>query len=252
MASPQWKNFQPSAQDPATPSCQRSPSYNRTSNDDCPRNSNSSSPSGITPRETGIVEKLLHSYGFIQCCERQARLFFHYSQYSGNIEHLKLGDAVEFEMTYDRRTGKPIASTVCKITSEVGEVMSEERVSGFVTTGIKENTEGRVAYENRGECFFLPYSSEDIDCTAELHPHDKVTFRISTDKNTGNLRARNIRLEKPLPVRFQGVVCAVKETFGFIERADIVKEIFFHSSECKAFKSLSLGDDVEFSIMTRN
>lgn len=60
-----------------------------------------------------------HSYGFIQCCERQARLFFHFSQFSGNIEHLKIGDPVEFEMTYDRRTGKPIASTVSKIAPEV-------------------------------------------------------------------------------------------------------------------------------------
>lgn len=44
-------------------------------------------------------------------------------------------------MTYDRRTGKPIASVVSKITSEVGEVMCEERVSGFITTEIKDNTE---------------------------------------------------------------------------------------------------------------
>ncbi|ODM91127.1 Cold shock domain-containing protein E1 [Orchesella cincta] len=70
-------------------------------------------------RETGIIEKLLHSYGFIQCCERQARLFFHFSQFEGTIEHLKLGDPVEFEMTYDRRTGKPIASAVTKIGPEV-------------------------------------------------------------------------------------------------------------------------------------
>lgn len=60
-----------------------------------------------------------HSYGFIQCCERQARLFFHFSQFNGNIEHLKIGDPVEFEMTYDRRTGKPIASAVTKIAPEV-------------------------------------------------------------------------------------------------------------------------------------
>ena len=32
-----------------------------------------------------------HSYGFIQCCDRQARLFFHFSQFDGNIEHLKIG-----------------------------------------------------------------------------------------------------------------------------------------------------------------
>lgn len=62
---------------------------------------------------------LQHSYGFIQCCERQARLFFHFSQFDGNIEHLKIGDPVEFEVTYDRRNGKPIASTVSKIAPEV-------------------------------------------------------------------------------------------------------------------------------------
>lgn len=57
-------------------------------------------------------------------------------------------DAVEFEMTYDRRTGKPIASTVCKITPEVGEVLCEERVSGFITTEVKENTEVYMFIKN--------------------------------------------------------------------------------------------------------
>lgn len=59
------------------------------------------------------------TYGFIQCCERQARLFFHFSQFDGNTEHLRIGDPVEFEVTFDRRTGKPIASTVTKISPEV-------------------------------------------------------------------------------------------------------------------------------------
>ena len=59
------------------------------------------------------------TYGFIQCCERQARLFFHFSQFDGNTEHLRIGDPVEFEVTFDRRTGKPIASSVAKISPEV-------------------------------------------------------------------------------------------------------------------------------------
>lgn len=42
-------------------------------------------------RETGVIEKLLTSYGFIQCSERQARLFFHCSQYNGNLQDLKVG-----------------------------------------------------------------------------------------------------------------------------------------------------------------
>lgn len=74
---------------------------------------NDSNSANLGTRETGIIEKLLHSYGFIQCCERQARLFFHFSQFSGNIEHLKIGDPVEFEMTYDRRTGKIYLNFTC-------------------------------------------------------------------------------------------------------------------------------------------
>lgn len=66
--------------------------------------------------------------------------------------------------------------------------------------------------------------------------------------------ACNVRLENPAhPVRYRGVVCSMKENFGFIERADVVKEIFFHFSEAKSMKEeLRLGDDVEFIIQTRN
>ena len=119
-----------------------------------------------------------HSYGFIQCCDRQARLFFHFSQFDGNIEHLKIGDPVEFEMTYDRRTGKPIASLVSKIAPEV--VMSEERVIGTVTTETHKDAEtknevhGRISYENRGECFFLPFTQSDVEGNVILASGDKV------------------------------------------------------------------------------
>ncbi|CAG2063693.1 unnamed protein product, partial [Timema podura] len=197
-----------------------------------------------------------HSYGFIQCCERQARLFFHFSQFNGNIEHLKIGDPVEFEMTYDRRTGKPIASAVTKIAPEV--VLSEERVTGTVTTELRAegsggDTQGRISYENRGECFFLPYNKDDVEGNVTLCSGDKVSFQIATNQR-GNLGACHIRLENPAhPVKYQGVICSMKESFGFIERADVVKEIFFHFSEAKTVKDeLRLGDDVEFIIQTRN
>lgn len=210
-------------------------------------------------RETGIIEKLLHSYGFIQCCERQARLFFHFSQFGGTIEHLKIGDPVEFEMTYDRRTGKPIASQVTKIAPEV--VLSEERVTGTVTTELKtesslasssDTTTGRISYENRGECFFLPYTKDDVEGNVCLRAGDKVSFQIATNQR-GNLGACHIRLENPAhPVKYRGVVCSMKDTFGFIERADVVKEIFFHFSETDNTIELRPGDDVEFIIQTRN
>ncbi|KAL1516675.1 hypothetical protein ABEB36_000556 [Hypothenemus hampei] len=218
-------------------------------NDSCSNSAN------MGTRETGIIEKLLHSYGFIQCCERQARLFFHFSQFSGNIEHLKIGDPVEFEMTYDRRTGKPIASAVTKIAPEV--VMSEERVTGTVTTEVRGegsggDTMGRISYENRGECFFLPYTKDDVEGNVVLRAGDRVSFQIATN-NRGNLGACHVRLENPKhPVKYQGVVCSLKDSFGFIERADVVKEIFFHFSEAKTKEELRLGDDVEYTIQTRN
>merc|ERR1719312_1736037 len=187
---------------------------------------------GMGIRETGIIEKLLHSYGFIQCCDRQARLFFHFSQFDGNIEHLKIGDPVEFEMTYDRRTGKPIASAVSKIAPEV--VMSEERVIGTVTTEVKispdgSESQGRISYENRGECFFLPFNIPDVEGNVTLAAGDKVSFQMATVQRSGNLAAKTIRLENPAaPVKYQGVVNSLKDTFGFIERADVVKEIYFN------------------------
>ncbi|XP_049511810.1 cold shock domain-containing protein E1-like isoform X2 [Dermacentor silvarum] len=229
---------------------------------------------GNAHREAGIVEKLLHSYGFIRCCERSARLFFHYSQFTGNIEHLRIGDPVEFEMTNDRKSGKPVASAVVKISSEAlsSEVLSDEVATGFITTEAKDGAEGRVAYESRGECFFLPYTEEDIEEGYTLHHNDSVRFYLATCKETGAPCAKRVRPEnapakgtpeargarKSLPSpspsgqRKQGVVCALKDTFGFIERGDVVKEIFFHSSECGDFRALSLGEDVEFTVQLRN
>lgn len=177
---------------------------------------------------------------------------------------------MEFEMTYDRKSGKPIASCVVKMTHEAlsGEVLSQEVASGFITTEAKDGAEGRVAYENRGECFFLPYTEGDLeDPGSTLVQGDRVRFLLATCKDSGALCAKNVRPDLPpaspppstersagpsSPQRKQGVVCALKDTFGFIERADLVKEIFFHSSECREFRTLSLGEDVEFSLQLRN
>merc|ERR1719225_794567 len=214
---------------------------------------------GMGIRETGIIEKLLHSYGFIQCCDRQARLFFHFSQFDGNIEHLKIGDPVEFEMTYDRRTGKPIASAVSKIAPEV--VLREERVIGTVTTEARIDpetggeTQGRISYENRGECFFLPFTLSDVEGNVTVAAGDKCSFQMATMARTGNLVARTIRLENPVaPVKYQGVVNSIQDdkTYGFIERADVVREIFFRNTDLEVGENIDLGDNVEFTIQTRN
>lgn len=162
-------------------------------------------------------------------------------------------------MTYDRRTGKPIASRVVKIRSEAPiddgsgfvDNSTERMACGFITTEPVGSKDGRVAYENEGEFFFLPFTLEDVEPGTRLQPNDKVTFRICTD-NSGNLRARKLALLQSTPNQYQGIICTKKDTFGFIERADVVREIFFHATECDDFKSLNVGDEVAFQIQTRN
>lgn len=223
-------------------------------------------------RETGVIEKLLHSYGFIQCCERDLRIFFHYSQINEDPEDLHVGDELEFEVTSDQRTGKPIACRVVRL--EAGsvsfEIRSEEKVHGVIdaepklsarnnikspSNGVIDPDMGRVSYERNGEFFYLSFSSNDVVNTGTpLHKGDKVEFYVTTDKRTGVVRAREITLLEAVETeRYQGVVSSMKESFGFIERADKVSEIFFHYSEfCGEVSELMLCDDVEFGIQVRN
>uniref|UniRef100_A0AAA9TTF3 Cold shock domain containing E1 n=1 Tax=Bos taurus TaxID=9913 RepID=A0AAA9TTF3_BOVIN len=214
----------------------RTPTYQRSMSFDpnlLHNNGHNGYPNGTSAalRETGVIEKLLTSYGFIQCSERQARLFFHCSQYNGNLQDLKVGDDVEFEVSSDRRTGKPIAVKLVKIKQEI---LPEERINGQ-------------------EVFYLTYTPEDVEGNVQLETGDKINFVIDNNKHTGAVSARNIMLLKKKQARYQGVVCAMKEAFGFIERGDIVKEIFFHYSEFKGdLESLQPGDDVEFTIKDRN
>ncbi|XP_078738306.1 cold shock domain-containing protein E1 isoform X9 [Lampetra fluviatilis] len=269
---------------------------------------------GPVLRETGCVEKLMQSYGFVKCYERQARLFFHYSQFRGHVQDLKVGDDVEFEVSTDRKTGKPIAVNLLKVKPPVNsfEMPTEERIVGQVVAAIpsvggKEGCgvgalhKGSVCYERNGgktggpgekstrplgererhansrytaagvrvgseptpscipgeEVFYLNFSCDDVEDAIDMEVGDKVSFTVATNKPVGSsgfMSASGVKLmERKRPDRFQGVVCAMKETFGFIERGDQVKEIFFHYSEYKGnLETLQPGDDVEFSIQDRN
>lgn len=292
MATPQWKNFQPpvQVQDPAILAFQHSQNGNAYPNAVMQSSGGNNINSNATIRETGLIEKLLHSYGFIQCCDREARLFFHFSEYSGNSESIKVGDPVEFQMSYDRRTGKPIACSVVKLDQEAATiVLSQESVTGTVVSETKVNKNnqmnssggvvdglGRVSYEQSGECFFLPFAQEDVEKNVTLNVGDQVSFYIATDKRNGNISAQKVTKLTPSSTttyttsqdiyegvkqvnvtnsndRYEGVVCSMKDSYGFIERADAVKEIFFHYSEYKgSIDDLMPGDDVEFAVQSRN
>jgi cold shock CspA family protein len=95
----------------------------------------------------------------------------------------------------------------------------------------------------------------------------QVTFNVGQDRRTNQFFARNIIVvEKPNPAplppppaptvkRYRGVISTMKDSFGFIERDDIVKEIFFHITEFGpdvATNTVQPGVEVEFDIQNRH
>ncbi|XP_075249316.1 uncharacterized protein LOC142342032 isoform X2 [Convolutriloba macropyga] len=221
----------------------------------------------VGKKETGIVEKLLHNFGFVQCCDRNERLFFHFSAYLGDIHQLKNGDEVQFQETSDKRTGKPIAIKVTKMAAASSERWSKRRYIGEVTYAPKHNailkpgsgpqTEfGRLCFERKGEKYSLSFVPTDVrGDTTYLKQGDRVSFRIATDDRTDSMKARDVCLEESVPSpRLQGVVCSMKDNFGFIKQVEGTADVFFHFSEYMGgqISELKIGEAVEFEIHTRN
>jgi len=214
-------------------------------------------------RETGVIEKLLNSYGFIEYGNQEARIFFHYSEYNGSPQELQVGGPVEFTATSDYKNNRPVAirvrplpagsveiDTVCDI-PVTGVVESEARPSSSSQTS--DQGLGTVSYDRNGEVMFLPFSLRDVERGGTLTKGDVVSFLIATDRRNGSLKARKLVLveaaEKP---KIHGIVSSLKDSFGFIERADMVAEIFFHYSEFQGdIGELLIGDDVEFGMQQR-
>ncbi|XP_064387702.1 cold shock domain-containing protein E1-like [Halichondria panicea] len=231
-------------------------------------------------RETGIIDKLMQSFGFITCCERNESIFFHFSQYNGSASELSSGDEVEFEVGVDSRTGKLIARRLVLLpTGTVSfESISEERLLGKVDcepkiisirgaspserdgpargSKVKQTYNdpmmGRIIYERSGEVFFVPYTFTDVNDERDIRKGDEVSFYMAKNKRTGALKARLVRLVQPAKVEtVQGIVKTMKDSFGFIERADLVKDIFFHYSEVTGESSVEVGSCVEFVVQNR-
>lgn len=93
-----------------------------------------------------------------------------------------------------------------------------------------------------------------------------MTFNVGQDRRTNQFFARNILsvdkppvaqpppLPSPTVKRYRGVVSTMKDSFGFIERDDVLKEIFFHITEFGSdvpTNTIQLGVEVEFDIQNR-
>ncbi len=171
----------------------------------------------------------------------------------------------------DKRKQKPIAINIIPTSSQI---IGENRVEGTIAIVARQQQnngvnfplnfipDGKVTYVKKGETYFLPYGLTDLqDPTIPIKVGDQVTFNVGQDRRTNQFFAKNIAMiEKLIPCittikRYRGVISTMKDSFGFIERDDVLKEIFFHITEFGphvATNTIQPGVEVEFDIQNRH
>jgi len=130
-------------------------------------------PSG-EGREQGIVGTLKDSFGFIDCADRDARLFFHFSEMLDRSAQVRQGDEVEFNVASSDRSGQENATKVVFLPQGTVffEIEMEGRVRGVVSKELASkaqprrdrNSRDRGGPQERSEptgCIFVTKEAEE-------------------------------------------------------------------------------------------
>jgi len=269
------------------------------------------SPTGT--REQGIVSTMKDSFGFIECADRPARIFFHFSEMMDRDMPVRVSDEVEFSVTPSDRSGQENATKICILPkgTVVFEIEQEGKLRGVVHREPRQIRSNQRSQRDRGppppqEQFgqiLVPrettvevqvVDSEDASPTEDaaptedtaqiksapkpkfgkkpdgdlydfsasevgetgsipLIPGDEVEFSLLMDKRTKKKRAIRIALTKLNPARERGVVCAIREPFGYMKCESRDQLISFHLHTVSNPKhEVQVNDEMEFTVISAN
>jgi cold shock CspA family protein len=198
------------------------------------------------PRETGTVVVVRDSYGFLKCASGSFKqLFFHFSEVlDANVE-VKTGMNFEFSI-FHNDTGKPHATRL-KVLPD-GAVLpssiSDQIFRGVILQSLtcltgaarrKSRETGQIQFQRSPDSPIEKISyrgSDTLKINVQLVEGDDVEFRIVSDKRNGNNIATNVRLVKPFAEgRMMGVICGIKQNYGFVRCAGRDDSLFFHFNQ---------------------
>jgi cold shock CspA family protein len=242
----------------------------------------------VDPRETGIVSALKESFGFIQCCDREERLFFHCSEMADRRGALREGDEVDFIVEKDR-DGRNVgrAIRVLPAGSVSFEKVLGEEVAGSVERELRASKKGGrpgapslrddvrgsgrelfgglIACQLEGQQLRLPFEGEDVDLAGGsrgeeppvLLKGDGVSVKVVLHKPSGRKRAAAVRVVKfGKEGREQGVVTRSKEGTGHgqIRCCDRQEPLPFviadlDADPAAAAAAAAVGTEVEFNVV---
>ena len=101
----------------------------------------------------------------------------------------------------------------------------------------------------------IPYGDKDQKGDYTLQLGDLVDFNIATDRRDKLQRATNIQLVAETflvsgELREQGLICSVKDGFGFIRCMEREARMFFHFSEMMSpERHVQINDEVQFTVI---
>ena len=101
----------------------------------------------------------------------------------------------------------------------------------------------------------IPYGDKDQKGDYTLQVNDLVDFNIATDRRDKLQRATNIQLVGETflingEMREQGLICSVKDGFGFIRCMERETRMFFHFSEMMTpERHVQINDEVQFTVI---
>lgn len=221
-------------------------------------------------RETGFIAVVKDGFGFIRCAERDARVFFHFSQIPS--EHrVQPGDEVSFLVEdnagqgqggREPRGGEALKALDLELLppgSIVGGDLFKGDCVGIVRRPITDYSQkrvrGRVDRSGEGAGMLevrlivspeesgappasvigsqVPFVPSDLRTTMALQTGDEVRFTLARVKASEEPCAVGIELVNANDDgerRSVGPISDLKESFGFIEAPTAKAEIFFHFS----------------------
>lgn len=211
-------------------------------------------------RETGVVASVKDGYGFIRCADRDARMFFHFSEFLDAKREVKTGDEVQFTVIQDPTSpNRQVAIRIKYLPKGTVsfDLVGEKKLTGVVekepakaTAKNKDPDPGIIMYDVEGTKQTIPFGIKAIQ-GGPPKCGDRVEFQIKESRRNSTKTAVNVSLvtQSSSGPRQQGFIATLKDNFGFIETADHNKEVFFHFSAFDGDATeLDLGDEVEFSL----